>query len=866
MKKNILLLLGLLSAAATPLFAQYSTTQVRQLYAARSEAATLGSKDLEDFVITDQYTDAHNGITHIYLRQRVNGVEIYDANSSMHLDKNGRVLSLNNRFVANVTEKAPAPAPALGTQAALSNAAAHIDMEITPALGKADGPLLNNQVAFSDPAVSPEEVKIKLYYVSTAQGLKLAWNVNLFDQEQNDWWNIRVDAQNGAIIDKNNWVVKCNVSGSDFAHDYNFADLDLKTDEMHAFGKTSNDGTYNIYPMPVESPNHGSRALTPSPATSNASPFGWHDTDGVAGAEFTITRGNNVYASEDTLAQDKPGYSPDGGSSLMFDFPYAVTASAVANLNTAITNLFYWNNIVHDVFYNYGFDETAGNFQCNNYNKGGEDGDYVKADAQDGSGISNANFATPEDGKSGRMQMYLWPVNSAGTFTVNSPASIAGSNNAVPSSFGPRTFGDINADVVLMKDSNATTYYGCGNLDNRPDLAGRIALVDRNPGGGSSCTYVKKILNAQNSGAIAVIVIQSSSASPTVMTGTGSGAITIPAFMISKAIGDKLKTRLDDTTVNVTIKGNIGDLVYDSDLDNGVMVHEYGHGISTRLTGGPSNSNCLQNAEQAGEGWSDFFALALTAKQGDKMEDARGVGTFVSNEAVNALGIRTYKYAHDMSVNPMTYKSIRTNPEAHYIGSYWATVLWDIYWDMCTKYGWSADIYHGTAGNNKAIQLVIDGLKLQPCSPGMVDSRDAILLADSVNNGGANKDLLWRAFARRGLGYSASQGSSNSATDGTEAFDLPPGVTGVDELKQVMSIQVSPNPAKGEVSLSLPATAQKVEVQLTDVSGRTVMNRTLEADADHRVQLDMGELSNGIYFISVNSNQQLMQAKVVLSR
>jgi PKD repeat protein len=72
------------------------------------------------------------------------------------------------------------------------------------------------------------------------------------------------------------------------------------------------------------------------------------------------------------------------------------------------------------------------------------------------------------------------------------------------------------------------------------------------------------------------------------------------------------------------------------------------------------------------------------------------------------------------------------------------------------------------------MQLVIDGLKLQPCSPGFVDGRDAILRADSILYGGANRCLIWEVFARRGLGYSADQGSSANRSDQVEAFDIPP--------------------------------------------------------------------------------------------
>ena len=60
----------------------------------------------------------------------------------------------------------------------------------------------------------------------------------------------------------------------------------------------------------------------------------------------------------------------------------------------------------------------------------------------------------------------------------------------------------------------------------------------------------------------------------------------------------------------------------DTALDNGIIAHEYTHGISVRLTGGPSNSSCLNNAEQPGEGWSDFVATVVTAKTGETADDA----------------------------------------------------------------------------------------------------------------------------------------------------------------------------------------------------------------------------------------------------
>src|SRR5262249_1428993 len=149
-----------------------------------------------------------------------------------------------------------------------------------------------------------------------------------------------------------------------------------------------------------------------------ASPFGWHDTDGIAGAEFTDTRGNNVDAhldrNDDDLPDPLPG-RPDGGPTLDFSgFTLDPTQqpTVLPNHNLAHVNLFSLNNIVHDIHYQYGFAEAAGNFQVNNYGRGGLGSDAVQADAQDGGGTNNANFATPPDGSPPRMQMYLFTSTS----------------------------------------------------------------------------------------------------------------------------------------------------------------------------------------------------------------------------------------------------------------------------------------------------------------------------------------------------------------------------------------------------------------------------------------------------------------------
>src|SRR5690606_3149790 len=100
----------------------------------------------------------------------------------------------------------------------------------------------------------------------------------------------------------------------------------------------------------------------------------------------------------------------------------------------------------------------------------------------------------------------------------------------------------------------------------------------------------------------------------------------------------------------------------------------------------------------------------------------------------------------------------------------------DMTWDLIDKHGFNPDVYAPwyTGGNNRAIQYVIDGLKFQGCAPGLLDARDAIIAAADLLSGGEDTCTIWASFARRGLGFSAEQGSSASRDDNTEAFDTHP--------------------------------------------------------------------------------------------
>jgi hypothetical protein len=175
-----------------------------------------------------------------------------------------------------------------------------------------------------------------------------------------------------------------------------------------------------------------------------------------------------------------------------------------------------------------------------------------------------------------------------------------------------------------------------------------------------------------------------------------------------------------------------------------------------------------------GEGWSDYFGLMLTTDwKLAKGETPRGIGTFVSNQSPSGRGIRDYPYSTNRNINLMSYDLVEQSPFTHAVGAIWCAMLWDMTWEIIATDGVSDDLYHGDGGNNKALRLVMEGLKLQPCLPGFVDGRDAILKADSLLYQGAHQYQIWKAFAGRGLGVNANQGNSNNTFDGVSDYQMP---------------------------------------------------------------------------------------------
>jgi hypothetical protein len=308
-------------------------------------------------------------------------------------------------------------------------------------------------------------------------------------------------------------------------------------------------------------------------------------------------------------------------------------------------------------------------------------------------------------------------------------------------------------------------------------------------------------------------------------------------------------------------------------LDAGVLVHELGHGISNRLTGGPASVGCLGNQEQGGEGWSDFFGLMLTMRTDHSGATGRTVGTWLLGEGPEGAGVRPARYSTAFAVNDYTYQDTRTAVVPHGVGFVWMTILWEVLWELIGASGYHPDLYdtEGTAGNQMALSLVTTGLKLQPCLPGFVDARDAILAADQVHYQGANTQRLWAAFARRGLGWSASQGSPATNADNTEAFDLPPTTAGSPEAPApVLALGApAPNPvaAQARIEVTVPAGAY-TRLALSDMQGRelAVLADRYLAAGSHIVWFDVAHCPTGTYLLDLRAAGEVLTRRVTVIR
>lgn len=887
-------------------FSQAPIEKIKNYMTENRAKFNLTSSDVSDLVITNDFVTADNNVFIYHVKQRINGIEVLNSDSNFLIQNDKLINEGGKNFIPNINQKVNTATPTFSVTDGLGAAITQLQ-EMTVAnvqvLESAQ-----NKYKLSNGVLTEDPINAQLvYYLINSTTLRLAWDYEFYSQDSKHLWSVKVDAVDGKILAKKDLVIACDFgpkdmhAGTAITNSEKFTTTFLKDESQSIVAFNPGTTNYRVIPWNYESPNHTARQLISNPeSVAVASPNGWHNASTTIGAAtpaliYGYTKGNNAFAYSDytnanpaaptTYTTASAGAYP----SLTFDFAYPGNGvAATTYISAATTNLFYQNNVMHDLWYQYGFNEVNKNFQASNYARGGSGNDAVNAEAQDASqaatpAFNNANFSTPADGSKPRMQMYLWNVRKPSSLLINT-GTLAGTTYQVnDNAFSP---GHVNLPIapalltnnlVLYVDSTPDTSDACDNATtggaatNAAALNGKIAVIRR-----GTCPFAVKVKFAQNAGAIAVIIVNNIAGG--ISMAGADATITIPAVSMTQADGEALITAMGSGTVSASLSTPEIFVNADGDFDNGIISHEYTHGISTRLSG-----NCLGGAEQMGEGWSDWAWLMMQIKPGDTRNDARGIGTFAMNQATTGPGIRAYRYSTNMAVNPHTYNDTNTQwytdttsgldvIDVHGVGSIWCVMLWDLAWNYIDKYGYDPNIYTGTGGNNKVMKLVLDAIKIDGCNPTMVTGRDALIAADQATTGGQNYCMIWATFARRGVGVGASAGADSAAVtdiqDQTASFTEPaPGpncTLGVNYFQNEDMINIYPNPSNGQINIKINQFTGKVNLQVVDLNGRVVysLNNT---DFNVEKTINLNHLQSGMYIVKINGSELNYTKKIILN-
>jgi hypothetical protein len=369
----------------------------------RAHAADFGlTGDAASGIYVHKALALSNGTTAVHLGQRIDGLRVRDAVMTVVVAADGRLLSIAG-FLA--------PGDGTGTAAGLTAQAA-LDVAADAQDADASRPLREAATTsptpkeypnvYAEGVTEPAPVTAELVWYPGANGeaLRLAWLTDIESSGQ-AWFETVVDAHTGEVIDQR----------SRYAHAAPEGDV-FREEHPEAAGATRQTTSFSGI--------NGTWVGDRTTSGNNVNAYLDRNDDDA----------NNEYQPQ-TPASGDPGYQ---------EFSYAWTdawattadvdslAALDADRDAIITQLFYYTNVMHDWLYGHGFDEASGNFQIDNFGNGGSGSDPVMAEAQDGWDLgciddqgtpapgddvairclNNANFGTPAEGTSPRMQMYMW--------------------------------------------------------------------------------------------------------------------------------------------------------------------------------------------------------------------------------------------------------------------------------------------------------------------------------------------------------------------------------------------------------------------------------------------------------------------------
>ncbi len=361
-----------------------SPRQIAQEFlAAHHEVFGLSAADLDRLVLEREYSGGNESVVHLTFGQERDGIGVFGGGVRLHVDRAGRIVFAS---ASAVPLAGPAGSPRRSAEEAVLAATAGIRPELSFAPQMRSGPSGSDQASVFDRGPFAQDITARLVLFPVRGGVRLAWKVFLEPEGFPQAYEMLVDAANGQVLHRRNTYNYAEGAGSVLQSNATAA-LDVRRPDEHPAGGTVSGPSDPPNGCPPVN-NHLNRDLNTQ----------FRDNSTVLFNNGRLA-GNNVHAYRvSTGTEGALGTLSSGVWN--FDFTFN-TASA------AETNLFFASNFAHDFFYDLGFDEASGNFQEDNFGRGGLGSDSLNANAR-ATGRNNANFSTPSDGFNPTMNMFLW--------------------------------------------------------------------------------------------------------------------------------------------------------------------------------------------------------------------------------------------------------------------------------------------------------------------------------------------------------------------------------------------------------------------------------------------------------------------------
>jgi len=260
LKSTLALLFSLISALS--IAQQHFDQAIQHL----TDFKNYQSTDLSDVIVSDEYESSHNSMTHLYLKQRYQGIEILDAVTNFNI-KEGEIIRAKGAFVSNIEEKVNTLSPKISASEALRIVIDAHDVQgvIPEIISISDAS--DQAVLFASGEIALEDIKTRLVYVQEKNVLKLCWEIGLYEKSGNHYWQTIIDTQTGVVLKEYDHVLHCDFSCAK-KHTNRKHEKYKKPRVLLKQNAVAVPNSYNVYAYPVESPNHGGRCLlytSPSP-------------------------------------------------------------------------------------------------------------------------------------------------------------------------------------------------------------------------------------------------------------------------------------------------------------------------------------------------------------------------------------------------------------------------------------------------------------------------------------------------------------------------------------------------------------------------------------------------------------------------